>query len=76
MFAPGYDPRDEEFTVVESNPTLLNLTLRESRQLESHHPHGENSAPLHGHDVGVSNSDLLYILKMSPISSLEVSEHK
>ncbi|KAG7164968.1 Carboxypeptidase M-like [Homarus americanus] len=27
VYAQGFDPREEEFTVVESNPTLLNLTL-------------------------------------------------
>lgn len=27
IYAEGFQPREEEFTVVESNPTLLNLTL-------------------------------------------------
>ncbi|XP_071520920.1 carboxypeptidase D-like isoform X5 [Panulirus ornatus] len=27
VYAEGFDPREEDFTVVESNPTLLNITL-------------------------------------------------
>lgn len=28
VYAAGHDPAEEEFTVIETNPTLLNLTLR------------------------------------------------
>ncbi|XP_069173711.1 carboxypeptidase D isoform X5 [Procambarus clarkii] len=52
VYAEGFDPREEDFTVVETNPTLLNLTLYRA----SPPPDAQPSAP-HQHPAQPTAGD-------------------